>query len=91
MKPSQDIRSITEMKTGPAELIQTVSETHKPIIITQNGEARAVLIDIQTYEKNRETTLLLKLMAQGIRDVEAGRHVDQDRLFDRLEKRLKCR
>lgn len=89
MKPSQDICSITDLKTSPSDLIQTVTKSHKPIIITQNGEAKAVLIDIQTFEKNREATLLLKLVAQGMQDVEAGRVVEQEVFFARLEKKLK--
>lgn len=89
MKPSQDIRSVTDMKTRSAELLQTVTRTKNPIIITQNGEAKAVLIDIETFEKNLETTLLLKLVAQGMQDVEANRFMEQEALFNKLEEKLK--
>lgn len=89
MKPSQDIRSVTDMKTRSAELLQTVAKARKPIIITQNGEAKAVLIDIETFEKNLEVTLLLKLVAQGMYDVEANRLIEQETFFNRLEKKLK--
>ncbi len=88
MKLAEDIKPITYMKTRSSELIKTVGENKRPIIITQNGEARAVLIDIDSYEKQKEALLLLKIIAQGEEDIKAGRVTEQETVFKKLDKKL---
>src|SRR5262245_41817913 len=88
MKHSQDIKPITYMKTKPAELIQTVTVSRRPVVITQNGEAKAVIQDIQSFERDREALLLLKLLAQGVAEADEGCLTPQDAVFERLEKQL---
>ena len=88
MKPSQDIKPVTYMKTKSAELIKTVTTKRTPLIITQNGEAKVVIQDIQTYERERTALLLLKLLSQGITEAEQERFISQDEMFQRLEKYL---
>ena len=88
MKPSQDIKPITYMKTRSAELIERVTTQRCPIVITQSGEAKVVVQDVKSFERDRETLLFLKLMAEGITDAEQGRLVEQDALWRRLEKKL---
>lgn len=88
MKPSQDIKPITYLKTSSAELIQTVVSTGRPVVITQSGEAKAVVMDIKTFEKNRDMLFLLKLAAQGMIDVEEGHLIDQETLFESLEAKI---
>ena len=76
------------MKTQSAELIRVVTKMKRPVFITQNGEAKVVVQDIKSFEHDREALLLLKILSQGVADAEEDRLVDQDDLFDRLEKQL---
>lgn len=73
MKPSECIKPISFLKTNTADVIRVVNENRETIIITQNGEARAVIQDIATYEQTQETMALLKLLAQGKRNIEDKR------------------
>lgn len=90
MKIQEDIRPVTYLKSRAADLLAQVNETHRPVIITQNGEARAVLQDPESYEQMRAAIGLLKLVAQGEDEVRGGATRGQDEVFDRLEKRLKA-
>ncbi len=73
MKPSKSIRPISFLKTHTADVVRDVNENRETIIITQNGEARAIVQDIATYEQTQETMALLKLLAQGRRDIDESR------------------
>jgi prevent-host-death family protein len=89
MTSGDDIRSVTEMKTGAARLLRTVGETRRPLVITQNGEPRGVLMDFESFQEMRQAMLLLKLVAQGEADVRAGRVVSQAKVFTRIRRRLR--
>jgi len=73
VKPSESIKPISFLKSNTAEVVRAVNENRETIIITQNGEAKAVVQDIASYEQTQETMALLKLLAQGKRSVEDGR------------------
>ncbi len=62
MRYSTQIKPISYVKAHAAELLDRISREREPIIITQNGEARAVLVDIRTYEENQERTAMLQIM-----------------------------
>ena len=66
------IKPITYMKTHAADILATVSETHRPIVITHNGEGRMVIQDIESYQATKEAIILLKVAALGRRSVERG-------------------
>jgi prevent-host-death family protein len=89
MKIAEDIRSVTEMKLHAARLLRMVGETRRPIVITQSGEPKGVLMDFDSFQELREATLLLKLVAQGEVDVRAGRVVPQSDVFARAKERLR--
>jgi prevent-host-death family protein len=72
MRFSTQIKPISYVKTHAAELLDRIAEEREPIIITQNGEARAVLVDVRTYEESQETMALLKILAIGNKQVEVG-------------------
>jgi prevent-host-death family protein len=76
-----DVRPVTQMKTRAAELLKRVAETRRPIVITQNGKPRGVLLDFATYQEIRQSTLLLKLLAQGELDARSGRFSKQEEVF----------
>ena len=84
MKISTDIKPVTQLKSRAAELLNQVNETHRPIIITQNGEPRAVLQDPESFENMRNAIGLLKLIAQGEEDIQNGRMIPQDEVFANL-------
>ncbi len=76
MRYSTQIKSISYVKAHAAELIDRINEEREPIIITQNGEARAVLMDVASYDQMMEETLaLLKVLALSDREIEAGETV----------------
>src|ERR1035438_3638699 len=72
MRYSTQIKPISYVKAHAAELLDRITEEREPIIITQNGEARAVLVDVRSYEESQETMALLKILAIGTKQVEAG-------------------
>ena len=73
MRYSTNVKSISYIKANAAEVLDRLSEDREPMLITQNGEARAVLQDVQSYEDTQETMALLKLLALGQQDIQAGR------------------
>ena len=86
-----DIKSVTYLKSKAAELLTQINETHRPVIITQNGEPKAVLQDPKSYQDMRNTIGILKLVAQGENDIRNGRVKTQDKVFKNIEKSLKAK
>jgi prevent-host-death family protein len=84
MKPSQ-IKPISYLKSHAAEIVDTITETREPMLITQNGEAKLVVQDAQSYEDLQQTVALLKILAMGQRDIQAGNFRDVDEFFDELD------
>jgi prevent-host-death family protein len=72
MQYSSQVKPITHLKTHAAEVLLDLAERREPLVITQNGEAKAVLQDVASYEETQETLALLKLLAIGNREVESG-------------------
>lgn len=73
MRYSSQVKPISYLKANAAEVLTHLTEQREPLIITQNGEAKAVLQDLATFEETQVTLALLKLLALGQQDVEAGR------------------
>ena len=73
MRYSSQVKPISYLKANAAEVLLQIAEQRQPLVITQNGEAKAVLQDLASYEETQESLALLKLLALGNRDVEAGR------------------
>jgi prevent-host-death family protein len=73
MRYSSRIKPISFLKANAAEVLLDLAERREPMVITQNGEAKAVIQDVASYEETQETLALLKLLALGNRDIEAGR------------------
>lgn len=81
------IKPVSYLKANAAEMLRTLAEDRAPVIITQNGEGRAVLLDIASWEETQETLALLKLLAMGEQDVAAGRVVPAREAVERLRSR----
>ena len=88
MKISTDIRPVTYLKSRAKDLLKQVNETHRPIIITQNGEPKAVLQDPESYENMRNTIGILKLLSLGEEDIRSGNSKPQKQVFSDLEQLL---
>ncbi len=88
MSQRADVKPITYLKNRTADLLREVSEGGHAVTITQNGEARAVLMDVDTYDRWRSAMALLKLLAQGEADVAARRTVKQSDVFRRARRAI---
>lgn len=88
MQLSQTIKPISYLKTKTADVINSVNENRQPIIITQNGEAKAIIQDMKSYESLRNSISLLKLIVQSEEDIQNGNVIPQDEMFEKLEKKL---
>lgn len=91
MNISKDIKPITYLKSKAPDLLKQINETHRPVVVTQNGEPRAILQDPVSYENMRNAIGILKLISQGEQDVKDGRVKPQEEVFAHVEKLLKDR
>jgi prevent-host-death family protein len=84
MRYSTQVRPISYLKAHAADVLLDLAERREPMVITQNGEAKAVVQDVASYQETQETLALLKLLALGNRDIEAGRTRPARAVVDRL-------
>ncbi len=89
MNISRDIKPVTYLKARAADLLKQINETHRPVVITQNGEPRAVLQDPESYENMRNAMGLLKLISLGEEDIKDGKSRSQKEVFATIENILK--
>jgi prevent-host-death family protein len=87
MKLSSRIKPISYLKAHAAEIVRTLGDQREPLIITQNGEAKVVMQDIDSYEQTQETVALLKILALGSRQIEAGQVQPVADVIARLRRR----
>ncbi|PID46483.1 MAG: prevent-host-death protein [Proteobacteria bacterium] len=85
MNITSDIKPVSFLKSHTADVLKQVNETHRPIVITQNGEPRGVLQDPESYDNMRKALGLLKLIAQGEADVKQGNTKTQEQVFQNIE------
>ena len=72
LTPSEDIRSVTDLKRNTKEILSQVHRTKRPVVLTVNGKADAVLMDTRTYEKYLKAANMARLLARGEEDIAAG-------------------
>jgi prevent-host-death family protein len=87
MRYSRQIKPISYLKANAADVLQELEAQRKPLIITQNGEAKAVLQDVASYEETQETLALLKILALGSQQLERG----EVRSVSEVAKRLRAK
>ena len=75
MKLSNQIKPISYLKAHASEIIRNLSKQQGPLVITQNGEAKVVIQDIESYEQTQETIALLKILSLGVRQIEESKVV----------------
>ena len=85
---AKSIEPVTALKSRSADLIRKARESGMPLVITQNGRATAVLMDVESYERQRQALLLLRFAAQGDGELRAGQGVDHEQARAQLETKL---
>ena len=85
----QDIKPVTYLKSRAADLLKQINETHRPVIITQNGEPRAILQDPKSYEDMRNAIGMLKLISQAEEEIRDGKLKSQQEVFENIDNILK--
>jgi prevent-host-death family protein len=91
MKLSSQIKPISYLKAHAAEIVRNLGEQGEPLIITQNGEAKAVIQDLASYEQTQETMALLKILVLGTRQIEEGKVQPAAHAIEGLRERRKAR
>ncbi|APC16432.1 prevent-host-death protein [Pseudomonas frederiksbergensis] len=85
MKLSSQIKPISYLKSHTAEIVKTITESREPLVITQNGEAKLVVMDVKSFEEQEDTMALLKLLAMGNREIEEGKFRSAEDVFAELD------
>ncbi|MGD0886561.1 MAG: type II toxin-antitoxin system Phd/YefM family antitoxin [Thermodesulfovibrionales bacterium] len=88
MKIKEDIKPISYLKSRSADLISQINETHRPVIITKNGEPRAVIQDVESYEKTINSLNLIRILAHGEKAIQKEDTLKQKDLFKRIDENL---
>ena len=88
MNIKEDIRPISYIKANAAAILTQVNETRRPVYVTQNGEAKAVLLDTESFEKMKKALGLLTLLAQSEHDLVDGKFSSQEDFFVDLDRDL---
>lgn len=89
MKLSEQIKPISHLKAHAAEIIRNIGTQGEPLIITQNGEAKAVIQDIVSYEQDQETMAMLKILALGNQQIEQGKVKPASEVFKSIREQHK--
>ena len=88
MKISSDIKPVSYLKSHAADILKQINETRRPVVITQNGEPRAVVQDPDSYDRMRNAIGLLKIISQGEEDIKQGRTIPQEKVFKKIDSLL---
>ena len=86
MRLATHIKPISYLKNHAAKVVETLTEHREPMLITQNGEAKLVVMDVKTYEEQEEALALLKILALGNREIEQGSYRSADQVFADIDK-----
>jgi prevent-host-death family protein len=87
MKLSNNIKPISYLKANAADIIKNIGRHQEPLIITQNGEAKAIIQDIASFEKEKETMALLKILALGNQQIEQGKLIQASKALKKIRKK----
>jgi PHD/YefM family antitoxin component YafN of YafNO toxin-antitoxin module len=84
----EDVKPISYIKTNAAEMIEYINNHKNPIIVTQHGEARGVLLDVESYQDMVNALSLMKLLQFSEKSIREGKVYDNDQVFSELKKRI---
>jgi prevent-host-death family protein len=88
MKLDQNIRSESYLRTNVAEILDKLKETRTPIVITRNGEAAAILQDVESFERTRQALFMLKILALSEAEIKKGNYSKHEDVMKRIETKL---
>ena len=88
MKVSESVKPISYLKANAAKILQDINDTNKTVVITQNGEAKAILQDIKQYEKLQDSLALLKIMAISNKNLKNKKYKPVSESFNSIRKRI---
>lgn len=88
MKFSENVKPISYIKTHASEVVRNVSENQQTLIITHNGEAKAVLQDVKIYERTQESIALLKILALSSKEIRNGKYKPLRKSFENIRTRI---
>ncbi|MFL9900532.1 type II toxin-antitoxin system Phd/YefM family antitoxin [Paraburkholderia fungorum] len=86
MKFSSQIKPISYLKSHAAQIVGEIAESSQPLLITQNGEAKLVVMDVHSYEGQEQTMALLKILAMGSKDIQQGKFRDAEDVIADLDR-----
>ena len=86
MRLSTHIKPISYLKDNAAQIVKDLTESREPLLITQNGESKLVVMDVQTYEDNIQTLAMLKILALGQNQIKNGQYKTIEQAFAELDK-----
>ena len=86
MNLSTQIKPISYLKSNTAQIVKDLAKSRQPMVITQNGEATMVVIDVKSYEERENTLAMLKILAMGNFEIEQGKFSDAQDVFAKLDK-----
>ena len=86
MRLSTHIKPISYLKDNAAQIVKDLTESREPLLITQNGESKLVVMDVQTYEDNIQTLAMLKILALGQNQIKNGQYKTVKQAFAELDK-----
>ncbi len=86
MTLATQIKPISYLKSNAADIVKNFATNPEPLIITQNGEAKMAVVEINQYERQQEQLALLRLVALGRKEYRAGNYTDTQAFFDEMDK-----
>ncbi len=85
---SDPIISLSDFKSDASQWLKRLQEESDAVVLTQNGRASAVVQSYETFQRQQQALLMLKLLAQGEADIAAGRLIPQEEVFATLRERF---
>lgn len=85
---SDSIISLSDFKSDASQWLKRLQEESDAVVLTQNGRASAVVQSYDTFQRQQQALLMLKLLAQGEADIAAGRLIPQEEVFAKLSERF---
>lgn len=86
MKLSTQIKPISYLKSHTAQIVKELTDSGQPMVITQNGEATLVVMDVKSFEEHENTLALLKILAMGNQEIVQSKFRDAEAVFSELDK-----
>jgi prevent-host-death family protein len=90
MRLSESVKPLTWVKANAAQMLKHIEETGEPVVVTKNGEAKAIILDIREHEKNLDTMAMLRMLADSAADLKTGRYRGADEVFSGARKKLRA-